>query len=33
MNYFLIPCELLGAAVEAVLVKASNFLATKLEWM
>lgn len=33
MNYFLIPCELLGAAVEAVLAKALNFLATKLEWM
>lgn len=33
MNYFLIPCELLGAAVEAVLAKALNLLASKLEWM
>lgn len=33
MNYFLIPCELLGAAVEAVLAKTLNLLASKLEWM
>jgi hypothetical protein len=33
MNYFLIPCELIGAAVEAVLSKTLNFFATKLEWM
>lgn len=33
MNYFLLPCELIGAAIEAVLVKVSNFFANKLEWM
>ena len=33
MNYFLLPCELLGAALEAVLRKASDFFANKLEWM
>lgn len=32
MNYFLIP-ELIGAAVEALLTKASDFFANKLEWM
>ena len=33
MNYFLLPCELLGAAIEAVLRKASDFFTNKLEWM
>ena len=33
MNYFLLPCELLGAALEAVLTKASDFFANNLEWM
>ena len=33
MDYFLLPCELIGAAVEAVLVKVSTLLEGKLEWM
>lgn len=33
MNYFLLPCEIIGAAVEAVLVKVSSFLEGKFEWM
>ena len=33
MNYFLLPCELIGAAIEAVLVKVSTLLEGKFEWM
>jgi hypothetical protein len=33
MNYFLLPCEIIGAAIEVVLVKASAFLEGKFEWM
>ena len=33
MNYFLLPCELIGVAIEALLTKASDFFANKLEWM
>ena len=33
MNYFLLPCELIGAALEALLTEASDFFANKLEWM
>ena len=32
MNFFFIP-ELIGAAVEAVLVKVSTLLEGKFEWM
>ncbi len=30
MNYFLLPCELIGAAVEALLTKASDFFAGRV---
>lgn len=33
MNYFLLPCELIGAALEALLTKVSDLFANKLEWM
>ena len=32
MNFFLIP-ELIGSAIEAVLVKVSTLLEGKFEWM